>query len=170
MTSTHQQHHYFEDTSSVSSSITSVNNTDMSTMKRQATVTFREHPSAFTTLPNLLEKPIKAISFNERDSIIESIEWLARHVPRCVMKDLSLDALRYQRDEETKLTMPYANTYSAALLFVDMSGFTKLSQMLDLESLSKVSQVLLCCNAISCRIVLYYRMCFFFFLRKFDLT
>lgn len=69
------------------------------------------------------------------------------------MKDLSLDALRYQRDEETKLTMPYANTYSAALLFVDMSGFTKLSQMLDLESLSKVSQVLLCCNAISCRIV-----------------
>lgn len=36
-------------------------------------------------------------------------------------------------------SLPYANKYRCALLFVDISGFTKLSRLLDPESLSKVS-------------------------------
>ena len=86
----------------------------------------------------LLENSSKYVSFSERDSVIDSIKWLSRHVPRCVIRDLCDDAFRHQRNEETKLTLPHAKTYSAALLFIDMSGFTKLSQMMDLESLSKV--------------------------------
>jgi hypothetical protein len=35
--------------------------------------------------------------------------------------------------------LPYASKYRCALLFVDISGFTKLSRLLDPESLSKVS-------------------------------
>jgi hypothetical protein len=37
-----------------------------------------------------------------------------------------------------KRALPYANKYRCALLFVDISGFTKLSRLLDPESLSKV--------------------------------
>ncbi len=37
------------------------------------------------------------------------------------------------------MDMPHATRYRAALLFIDMSGFTKISQKLDVESLSKVN-------------------------------
>lgn len=117
-----------EDTSSISSSMSSFPDP---TLKQQHTVSF-EPPTT------LLENSSRGVSFSERDSVIESIKWLRRHVPRCVITDLCDDALRHQRNEETKLTMPHAKSYSAALLFIDMSGFTKLSQMMDLESLSKV--------------------------------
>jgi class 3 adenylate cyclase len=36
-------------------------------------------------------------------------------------------------------SLPHASMYHCALLFVDISGFTKLSTLLDPESLSKVS-------------------------------
>ncbi len=97
----------------------------------------------------------------ERTAIIKSINWLGRHVPQCVLSELSDEVVQFgdmnSRDEaanvprqliETphvsvneKLTMelPYATEYKAALLFIDMSGFTKISQELDVESLSKVT-------------------------------
>lgn len=37
------------------------------------------------------------------------------------------------------MVLPYASYHTCALLFVDISGFTKLSQILDVENLSKVS-------------------------------
>lgn len=37
------------------------------------------------------------------------------------------------------MVLPYASYHNCALLFVDISGFTKLSQLLDVENLSKVS-------------------------------
>jgi hypothetical protein len=46
-------------------------------------------------------------------------------------------APRVAADEKKKL--PYATKYRCALLFVDISGFTKLSRLLDPESLSRVS-------------------------------
>lgn len=83
---------------------------------------------------------------NERLSLTESITTLGRHVPNCVMHDLTmqvqggLHVQASQRNEEpSKLIVPHSQTYTAALLFIDMSGFTKLSLLLDLESLSKVS-------------------------------
>lgn len=121
----------FGETVSTSSSLSSIPNTSAQTRKL---VSFQTTPQFEKPRP-----PSKAISFSERDSLIDSIQWLSRHVPRCVSKDLSNDALRYQNGQDTVLEVPFANTYSAALLFVDMSGFTKLSQMLDLDNLSKVS-------------------------------
>jgi hypothetical protein len=77
----------------------------------------------------------------ERVSVIESITWLGRHVPRCVIRDISREVLRIDQKEDSFLVMPYVQTYRAALLFIDMSGFTKLSLLLDLESLSKVRAI-----------------------------
>ena len=74
----------------------------------------------------------------ERSSLINSITWLERHVPKCVMSDLREEVIRIHNNEKSMLKMPYAQTYSAALLFVDMSGFTQLCLLLDLESLSRV--------------------------------
>ena len=75
----------------------------------------------------------------KRSSIIKSINRLGRHVPRCVVNDLSKEVSRLERSEQPMLVLPYARTYRAALLLIDMSGFTKLSLLLDVESLSKVS-------------------------------
>ncbi len=74
----------------------------------------------------------------ERASIIESITWLGRHVPRCVMRDLSKEAMRLHKKQDLTLVMPSQQIYRASLLFIDISGFTKLSLLLDIESLSKV--------------------------------
>lgn len=75
----------------------------------------------------------------KRASIVESITLLGNHVPKCVMHDLTLEVLRKQkRMEQSKLIIPHSQTYSAALLFVDISGFTKLSLLMNLESLSRV--------------------------------
>ena len=79
------------------------------------------------------------ISTRKKEQVVESINWLGRHVPHCVIRDLTKDVLRIHKKKEPLLTIPHSQTYSAALLFVDMSGFTKLSQLLDLESLSRVS-------------------------------
>ena len=86
------------------------------------------------------------VSLAKRAGVIESINWLGRHVPTCVLSEISKDVLcRTGTDvladsRKTKKTMelPHAIRYEAALLFIDMSGFTKLSQSLDVESLSKV--------------------------------
>jgi hypothetical protein len=70
----------------------------------------------------------------ERAKISESICWLARHVPYCVLKDLLQDV-----EEGLPISLPYTSYRKCALLFVDISGFTKLSQILSVENLSKVS-------------------------------
>lgn len=94
------------------------------------------------TLESRLEKEI---SKSQRDAdvaeqevllVIDSIRWMSGHIPRCVLQDLTRHAMLSQKKIMPK--MPYAQTYRAALLFIDMSGFTKLSQLLDVESLSKV--------------------------------
>jgi hypothetical protein len=48
--------------------------------------------------------------------------------------------LKFQPPNRTSpMVLPYASYHNCALLFVDISGFTKLSQILDVENLSKVS-------------------------------
>jgi len=48
--------------------------------------------------------------------------------------------LKFQPPNRTSpMVLPYASYHNCALLFVDISGFTKLSQLLDVENLSKVS-------------------------------
>jgi class 3 adenylate cyclase len=97
----------------------------------------------------------------ERAALTESIDSLSRHVPRCVLMSLKEDAITMVQESQqrknhpkkgimkrmaTKLhespvgkimSLPRAYTYQAALLFVDISGFTSLSQGLDLNILSK---------------------------------
>ena len=124
----------------------------------------------------------------KRASIIESIQWLGRHVPQCVLMHLhdqmlparELDPREEKREKQEEMQLchkhhsiqqcrievnsrcateqsknvaksdsriqrqikiPHATKYKAALLFIDMSGFTKISQQLDVESLSKVRAV-----------------------------
>ena len=67
------------------------------------------------------------------------------HVPTCVLKKLTKDMLESQNMEEGEEKHEadsqcddYVEVYQGALLFVDMSGFTKLSQALEVEELSKV--------------------------------
>lgn len=81
----------------------------------------------------------------ERVALTESITWLQRHVPSCVIQELGQEVLRIHRQKEPLIRVPHAKIYTAALLFVDMSGFTKLSLMLDLESLSKVCVYVFIC-------------------------
>jgi hypothetical protein len=47
-----------------------------------------------------------------------------------------------------KRVLPYSTKYRCALLFVDISGFTKLSRLLDPESLSKVISSFRCHNIV----------------------
>ena len=58
---------------------------------------------------------------SERLGLTGSITLLGRHVPNLVIHDLSSEVLRMQRKQKPILTMPHAQTYKAALLFVDMS-------------------------------------------------
>ena len=122
-------------------------------------------------------------SLVERSNLIQSVGWLSRHVPGCVLKFL-IDSVHRAREEKRQCsernddlvfkrgmdynfdesdasdialesfeelndvtpnapqihhidnTLPIAKTHQCALLFVDMSGFTKISTMLDVESLS----------------------------------
>mmetsp|Transcript_20356 Transcript_20356/g.23384 ORF Transcript_20356/g.23384 Transcript_20356/m.23384 type:complete len:1580 (-) Transcript_20356:160-4899(-) len=103
---------------------------------------------SFSTLRGMAAKLMPA-QINEKDGslniaslpaeiacTIESITWLGRHVPRCVMRDLSREVLQLHKNEKP-MVIPCAHTYRAALIFIDISGFTKLSLLLDLESLSK---------------------------------
>lgn len=99
-------------------------------------------------------------SLLERAALIESIHWLSRYVPRCVLSELEEEAISIcQRSRqrtnipkrgflnriisnskpvhETQAKLPRVIKYQAALLFVDISGFTSLSQGLDLNVLSK---------------------------------
>jgi len=97
----------------------------------------------------------------ERAALTESIDWLSRHVPRCVLTSLKEDAISMVQGSQQQsgtpkrsilkrimsksivspvgkiMALPHAHTYQAALLFVDISGFTSLSQGLDLNTLSK---------------------------------
>lgn len=86
------------------------------------------------------------LSLVKRAAIIESIKWLGRHVPGCALDQLSqhVDNLSKKSYGNKRMELPHASEYQAALLFIDMSGFTKLSQHLDVESLSKVSN---CCRS-----------------------
>eukprot|EP00554_Chaetoceros_debilis_P009004 CAMPEP_0194101608 /NCGR_PEP_ID=MMETSP0150-20130528/2290_1 /TAXON_ID=122233 /ORGANISM="Chaetoceros debilis, Strain MM31A-1" /LENGTH=1615 /DNA_ID=CAMNT_0038788273 /DNA_START=63 /DNA_END=4907 /DNA_ORIENTATION=- len=92
-------------------------------------------------------------SNSDRKGFVDSINWLVRHVPQCVLRRLTEEILFYQdeRDEglgvrrksitsieaSDPMSMPHGTQYDAALLFIDMSGFTVLSQKLDVESFSK---------------------------------
>lgn len=85
------------------------------------------------------------IELAKRASIVDSINWLGRHVPCCVLCTIHKEALAVEQDislpiASLKSRLPTSESYQAALLFIDMSGFTKLSQALDVESLSKVSK------------------------------
>ena len=77
----------------------------------------------------------------KRAAIIESIKWSSRHVPLCALDQMitHVVSLTDKKENQERLETPHATEYQAALLFVDMSGFTQLSQHLDVESLSKVS-------------------------------
>lgn len=146
----------------------------------------------------------------ERSSLIDSICWLARHIPLCVLHDLREDVLSstceqptseqrsvdkglpvsiieckstnetqlgtgscseiYQESHGEKeamphdslcvtpyhkgmpMALPYASYHKSAILFVDISGFTKLSQILNVEHLSKVSLISLCPHGYPCSI------------------
>eukprot|EP00804_Cyclotella_cryptica_P026052 CCRYP_019306-RA/>CCRYP_019306-RA protein AED:0.44 eAED:0.43 QI:0/-1/0/1/-1/1/1/0/260 len=126
-----------------------------------------------------------AVSLVERSALVQSIIWLSRHVPGCVLEHLFETVLRQRYALKAKsahgmisgdmninlggsldfapdnsdvqhiqplndslgndsnpiisfhdLSLPIAKTQESALLFVDMSGFTKISTILDVESLS----------------------------------
>ncbi len=76
----------------------------------------------------------------ERAATIESIKWLGRHIPRCTLRQIS-EHVNKESIEGTTMSLPHVSYYQAALLFIDMSGFTKLSQQLNVESLSQVSNI-----------------------------
>ena len=92
--------------------------------------------------PNSNTKPLNTVNITnllaEREALTESMMVLGRHIPYCVTQDLIDEILRINQKKEPALIMPHATTYTAALLFIDMSGFTKLSLSLDLETLSRV--------------------------------
>ena len=77
----------------------------------------------------------------KRVAMIDTVTRLGHHVPNCVLSDIYQEACNRSKDVQIdhSCDMPKPKEYHAALLFVDMSGFTKLSQVLDVESLSKVS-------------------------------
>ena len=84
-------------------------------------------------------------SLASRAAIIESIRWLGRHIPRCALSQISQHVVNLGNKlvDNTPMALPHVSTYRAALLFIDMSGFTKLSQHLDVESLSKVRMLMI---------------------------
>jgi hypothetical protein len=76
-------------------------------------------------------------STSKEQRLQESIQWFSRHIPQCILPTLLL----FQ--QHNKLTLPYiSSTHDAALLFVDISGFTELSTLLDVEHFSQVSSAL----------------------------
>ena len=107
------------------------------------------------------------ISIAERNTLKESIMRFSSHIPKCVVADLVADVLNEQDAEAVRrrssgsfpetedtqrrrsshkrssarkpMVIPHAVRYECALLFVDISGFTAISRILDVESLSKVS-------------------------------
>ena len=95
-----------------------------------------------------------ATSLDMRETLIISINKLAKNVPACVLRKISRDSTDTQQKQLPPLAeerrddnipsssskLPYSETYQGALLFIDMSGFTKLAQILDVESLSKVRE------------------------------
>lgn len=78
----------------------------------------------------------------KRAVTIDAIHRYSRHVPNCVLKDIYSEATLADTNVDIAQSnaTPKSQKYQAALLFIDMSGFTKLSQALDVESLSKVSR------------------------------
>ncbi len=76
-----------------------------------------------------------------KQSTVDAITWLSRHVPNCVLRDLTRDAIRMNKKKEPLVVIPHTHTYKSALLFIDMSGFTKLSLILDIENLSRVCEM-----------------------------
>lgn len=81
-------------------------------------------------------------NFNDikKRRLAESIRWFASHTPNCVISALTTRSRRTfsDRGAVNDLRLPYLSRHQCALLFVDISGFTKLSTELDVETLSKV--------------------------------
>ena len=67
-----------------------------------------------------------------KDRLFASVEWLEKHVPMCVLHQLS------EEIQSKESSLPRISRYKSALLFIDVAGFTRLSQLLDPEDLSRV--------------------------------
>ena len=114
-------------------------NTKQRTFNPNDSLLSRFHVQADGVLTTSLRSSNRSKALSQDISlIIESIRWMSSHVPRCVIQDLTKEAMLVHKKENNMSKMPFSRTYRAALLFIDMSGFTKLSQLLDVESLSKV--------------------------------
>mmetsp|Transcript_13801 Transcript_13801/g.20475 ORF Transcript_13801/g.20475 Transcript_13801/m.20475 type:complete len:396 (-) Transcript_13801:493-1680(-) len=82
-----------------------------------------------------------------RKRLSDSVSWFGCHTPECVLKRISasrrsgsstsMRAKSSHRSTIQSLNLPHLSKHKCALLFVDISGFTKLSTILDVETLSK---------------------------------
>ncbi len=96
-------------------------------------------------------------SLTDRSQTISSIQWLSRHLPRCVLLRLSKDVISWMHSRDIiqsvgsssqsqhldeLMKVPHGTRHHVALLFIDISGFTKLSQKLDVEMFSRVRSYL----------------------------
>lgn len=96
------------------------------------------------TKPIMHRRNSLGLELAKRNATINSIKWLGRHIPTCALSQISDEVLQLTKNDgdQKPIELPRATTYRSALLFIDMSGFTKLSQNLDVENLSKVSYFL----------------------------
>jgi len=121
--------------------------------------TFSQRRNSASDISQRRNSASSTYSVTERASIIDSINWLGRHVPQCVIKQLTNEVMQtpsqanichnrrafcfWRKASNDKLAqtshmkMPHGTQYEAAFLFIDMSGFTKLSQKLTVDNFSK---------------------------------
>jgi hypothetical protein len=162
-----------DDNKSISSSISSMGDSDDFHDKISIRSRSDVENEAAGIISNVMQSEGAATNITklllDRVELIRSMTWLGSHIPNCVLRDLTMETMETmetmrmqnessniggittsnhnEKQEEPEMKIPYSQDYEAAMLFVDISGFTKLSQLLDLESLSKVCcvVVLLCC-------------------------
>ena len=98
--------------------------------------------------------PLTPNSSQQRSAFVDTLTSLFFHVPRCVLGDISVlendqgQAMDHhtcysQADDQVRirrarlLPVPHFSRRESALLFVDISGFTHISTLLEVETLSK---------------------------------
>lgn len=150
---------------SVSSSVSSLGNKYAQSKPKSKYLGDEDETSASISQENVesFQRRNSLSKVTDRETIIDSINWLGRHVPQCVIKQLTEEVMqtpsqsnvsksrsfhfgRRSNDSSAQIVdmeMPFGTHYKAAFLFIDMSGFTKLSQKLDVESFSKVRKICL---------------------------
>jgi class 3 adenylate cyclase len=125
----------------------------MSPMVKQASITRRNSMSSSGTLPTMplsrrssLVPWSPAVIMNSRQGSVNSVSKTVTQSPAMqtttrnagrTLSGISFDSSAYA-DPAAIGTIPSVSYFECALLFVDISGFTKLSTILDPESLSKV--------------------------------